>query len=153
LAADEHDRDRRVLHHEAQDRAGVMHGVGAVTDHDARYPFGDLLANGTSQHGVLRGAHVLAEHPEQLVGSQVGDVRQLGHRAVELARRERWDDGTGAVVEPAGDRAARPEQGDVLLARVVGKLLFGDLVDGLAVAGLVRTHDAGGGHAHVVAGE
>ncbi len=100
---------------------------------------------------VLLRAHVLAEDAEELLGLEVADVGQLGDGAVELARGEGRDDGAGPVVEPAGDRAARPEELDVGLLRVEGELLFRDLVVGLLAAGDGDGLDRAGQEADVVA--
>ena len=153
LAADEHDRHGRVLHHEAQDGAGVRHRVGAVADDDAVGALLDFLADGDGQRLVLHGPHVLAEDAEELLRRQVRDVGQFRHGPVQLARREGRDDRACPVVEPARDGSAGAEQGHVLLARVEREVLLGDLVDGLAIARLHRVHDAARGHAHVVAVE
>jgi hypothetical protein len=116
----------------------VGHRVGAVADDDAVAPFSISSPMAIGERLVLLGSHVLAEDAEELLGRQVRDVGELGHRAVELARGEGGDDRAGPVVEPAGDGAAGAEERDVLLLRVEGEVLLGDLVDGLAVAELAR---------------
>ena len=153
LAAHQHDRHGRVLHHEAQDRAGVAHRVGAVADDDAVDALGDFLADGLGQGDVLLGAHVLAEDAEELLRVHVGDVGQLRHRAVKFAGRKGRNHRAGAVVEPRGDRAAGAQQRDALLARIDGKCLLRNLVDGLAIADFLGRRDPAGFDAHVVAVE
>ena len=69
-----------------QHRGGVAHRVGAMADHDAVGARLDLLADCLGQRQVLLLGHVLAEHAEELLGGQVGDVRQLRHRAIKLSR-------------------------------------------------------------------
>ena len=112
---------------------GVSHRVGAVADDDAVDPLGDLVADGVGQGLVLLGPHVLAEHAEELLRRQVGDVGQLGHGPVQLAGREGRNHRAGAVVEPRGDRAAGAQQRDALLLRAsTGNSFSGILVNGLA---------------------
>ncbi len=105
LAAHQHDGNRTVLDHEAENRRGVGHGVGAVPDDDAIHPRGDLLADGLRQGHVFGPAHVLREDREQLAGGEIADVGELGHRAVELTRGEGRNDRPGAVVESGSDGA------------------------------------------------
>ena len=67
----------------------------------------DLAPDRVRRADPLLGPHVLAEDAVELLRLDVADVGELGHRAVELARREGRDDGARAVVEARGDRAAR----------------------------------------------
>ena len=152
LGTDHDDGHGGVLDHEGQYGRRVVHGVRAVADHDALNTLGNLPSDGLGRSAPLLGPHVLAEDAVELLCLQVADVGQLGHRTIQLARRECRDDRARPVIEPAGDRPSRAQKLDPRLFRVVGELLFRDLVMGFLPSLNVDRGNAVGQDPDVVSG-
>jgi len=111
-----------------------MHGIGAVADDDAVGAARYLLFDRLCHRDPVLGGDVFTEHTEQLPGLEIAIVGQLRYCAVQLSWRKGGDDGAGAVVEAAGDGAARPEKDYRVLGRVNGELLLFDAVLRFVVA-------------------
>jgi len=97
----------------AENRRGVAHRVGAVTDDDTVRAVGDLALDIFGQGHVLGPPHVLGEDTEDLLGGEIADVCQLRNRTVELPGREGRDHRPGTVVEARGDGAAGSQQSHI----------------------------------------